>query len=152
MANIFEMIGSRNNIRKLTVLNDHTSFVNRGINSSYYSDTRGVDIDKVKSFVTYMYSQYSSSFTVYEVNASYASIKTQIDSARPFLINVGNNLYGQGTYHSVACYAYNRMVSTTTGYYLSFAKIADGINNSGRYLLVSSIQSCKMYYTVVNAW
>ena len=40
--------------------------------------------------------------------------------------------------HAVVCFAYTRMVSSSTGYYKTYLKIADGLNDEPRYIDLSS--------------
>jgi hypothetical protein len=71
--------------------------------------------------------------------ATYSRISTELENQRPFYLTLNDHSYYGD--HGVAGFAYTRLQSETTGYYLSFVKIADGWSHSGRYLDISSIQS-----------
>ena len=61
----------------------------------------------------------------------------ELKNHRPFYLTL-RAYPGYGN-HGVVGYAYTRLQSKTTGYYLSFVKIADGWANYGRYLGITSL-------------
>lgn len=154
MANVLEMMGTRYNIKKITTYYTHTSIVNTCMTqvNGLYVERLGVAQGNMKNYLEKAYSHFASDYSIYSVKSTYDNIKSNINLNRTFIIDVfGNNLYNDA-YHAVTAYAYCRLRSTSTGYYASYVKIADGINSSGRYLTISSIQNCNMYYASVRTW
>ena len=85
-------------------------------------------------------------------NINYTNIKTSLSNDRLVYVLIdGHEYYGD---HHVLCYAYTRLVSSTTGNYYSYIKVADGWFSSPRYIDLISLNGDKYweveYYSYVN--
>ena len=92
----------------------------------------------------------------YSINATvqngksitYNSIRNDLSNGSLLYVSLVDAENYNGGNHSVMCFAYNRMVRQTTGYYLSFLKVADGWNDSGRYVVMGNVGSESEYFPV----
>ncbi len=85
-------------------------------------------------------------------NINYSNINTSLSNDRlVYVLLDGHDYYGD---HHVLCYAYTRLVSSTTGNYYSYIKVADGWFSSPRYIDLISLDGDKYwevkYYSYVN--
>lgn len=140
ITNLIEMIGSYKGYSKINndtykeIFNNVASY---GIKKGYFSNSSGSSWSTLNSFIKGSFNLYGVNVTVSSKTATFNNIKTELTNHRPFYLTLKDHPeYGN---HGVAAYAYTRLQSETTGYYLSFVKIADGWVNYGRYLDISSL-------------
>lgn len=140
ITNLIEMIGSYEDYS--TINNDtykeiFENVVNYGIENDYFSNSNGSPWETLNSFIEGSFGLYDVNVTVSSKTATFSNIKTELTNHRPFYLTLKDHPeYGN---HGVAAYAYTRLQSESTGYYLSFVKIADGWENYGRYLDITSL-------------
>ena len=126
-----------------------------GISEEYYANggiAPGTPTLLVKYYIEDAFQHFGINVTAtraYLNTDAYQKIRSGLDADNPIHIGTTNHPY-YGT-HALVGYAYCRAVSQTTGYYLSYVKVADGnrgidrngnyIDATGRYLDISSISS-----------
>ena len=142
ITNLMEMIGAYKRYPQITNLSYQQLFkriADYGEQNKYfvngdctYWDTEGV-------YIIGCFDMLNLTARVTDKTATFANIKSELTNHRPFYLTLYSHPYYRN--HAVVGYAYNRAQSETTGDYLSFVKIADGWNTSGRYLDIASIQS-----------
>lgn len=112
-----------------------------GINYNYYTninnDYGGTNYEKAGIYAQKVFNHYSINANVSsKLPSTYSNIKSNLGNGSLLLVNlVNHSTYGN---HFVMGFACNRMVSQSTGYYLSFIKVSDGWNTSARYVTVAS--------------
>lgn len=142
VANIIQIVGRQRNISSITSKSSAQIFDRAlfdGDQSGHYDRTKTVFSEKLieecwkRGYGITVDSQFKA--------ANYTTIKNEIDNNRPFFLDIRKNpIYNQSNEkdkwgdHAVVGYAYTRFLNTTTGYYKSFVKIADGWFRGGRYL------------------
>lgn len=69
---------------------------------------------------------------------TYDNVKTSLTNNRLMYVSLlGHNYYG---YHAVACYAYTRLQSSSTGWYKTYIKVVDGwVTGAKRYIDLASV-------------
>ena len=142
ITNLMETIGSYNDYPQITNRSYQEIFnlvVNYGIQNGYYSNGGGANFSRFHAYISGSFDALSLTARTSDKVASFANIKNELNNHRPFIISLYSHSYYKN--HFVFGYAYNRVQSETTGDYISFVKIADGHNSSGRYLDIASIQS-----------
>ncbi len=143
ITNLIEMLGEYHNYSKITddtYREIYENVATYGINEGYYVNDKenGTTYwSTLNKYIKGSFDLYDLSATVTSRTATLSNIKTELTNHRPFYLT----LYSHPEYgnHGVAGYAYTRLISETTGYYLSFLKIADGWASHGRYLDITSI-------------
>lgn len=140
ITNLLEMIGSYKGYSKInnaTYKEIFENVANYGIKNNYFSSADGSPHNTLNSFIKGSFGLYGVNVTVSSKTATFSNIKTELTNHRPFYLTlIDHPAYGD---HGVATYAYTRLKSETTGYYLSFVKIADGWVSYGRYLDIASL-------------
>lgn len=141
ITNLIEMIGSYRGIYSINKYSHNEIFrkvANYGIKKGYFSNANGSPWEYESNFVKGAFSLFGVNVTMLTTEeVTYNNVKYYINLDRPFYLTLkGHSSYGN---HAVAGYAYTRFVSTTTGYYKSFIKIADGWNSTGRYIDLSHV-------------
>lgn len=134
MANIIQIIGRQRNIASIKNKTSHEiqdKAVNDGLDSGYFVNRQGTG--HIDLFIGECWKRgYGITVSSSWKRATYATIKNEIDNNRPFILSVRNTVVYND--HAVAGYAYTRFLNTTTGYYKSFVKVADGRAAAGRYM------------------
>lgn len=128
---------------KLSYSNANNVFVNVanvGISNGYYSKSGGgVYPSKAAPYIKKIFNKYgvSASTAVYspEPSNAYNIIKSSL--AKNHLIYVALTKHSTYNNHAVICFAYTRLRSTSTGWYKTYMKVADGWNSGGRYIDLS---------------
>lgn len=144
ITNLIEMVGGKRNISKITSTNYKTIFkkvADLGISNGYYvnSTQGGSGHSTLNTYIKKSFGLFGVTTSVSSSTVTYDRIKSAIDTNKLFYLSLTNHPYYGN--HGVAAFAYNRVKSNTTGYYLSFVKIADGWSSSGRYLDVAGLQN-----------
>lgn len=108
-----------------------------GINNGYYEITGGTSDAASGNYIKGVFSMFGKNIAVSSLyNIQFENIKTRLKDNDLIYFSVNShNIYGT---HIVVCYAYCRLVSTKTGWYKTFYKVADGWNSSGRYIDVGT--------------
>lgn len=122
-----------------------------GINNGYYTNSSngGTYINCIYNYIVKSMNYYSINATVQNGKSiTYNSIRNDLSNGSLLYVSLVDAENYNGGNHSVMCFAYNRMVSQTTGYYLSFLKVADGWNDSGRYVVMGNVGSESEYFPV----
>lgn len=84
----------------------------------------------------------------YYITLNYNNLKAALSNNNLLYVMISNHpVY---SYHAVACFAYTRLISQSTGYFKTYLKVADGLNNSGRYIDLSTVLSYQFYKVVFN--
>lgn len=142
ITNLLRMVGEYQDNKNVTSKTDseiYQDVVEIGIQNSYYSGNEGTYRATSAQYVQVCFNDYGMNATVKNKSVSYDAAKTEIDNDRLFYLSLWkHDNYGT---HAVACFAYARLKSSSTGYYKSFLKIADGWVHSGRYLDMSDLES-----------
>jgi len=142
ITNLLEMIGGYNDYSSITSEDYEDIFeavADYGIENNYYNNPGGSPRSTLPDYIEGAFDLFDVTVTVTNYTATYSRISTELENQRPFYLTLNDHSYYGD--HEVAGFAYTRLQSETTGYYLSFVKIADGWSHSGRYLDISSIQS-----------
>lgn len=127
------------------------STVNPGL--TLYVRNIGVDPGDVPTYVKGAVRRIVSNAAYTKKTATFANIKSELTARRPFVLEMFKNATDSGyPKHAVAAYAYNRLVSSTTGAYKSFVKVADGEVTAGRYIDIATIQSSSMAVMHCVSW
>lgn len=143
ITNLIEMLGEYHSYSKIendTYQKIYKNVATYGINEGYYvnDEKNGTTYwSTLNEYIEGAFDLYDLTATVTSKTATLNNIKTELTNHRPFYLT----LYSHPEYgnHGVTGYAYTRLISETTGYYLSFLKIADGWASYGRYLDITSI-------------
>lgn len=143
ITNLLRMVGEIKNNAYVKSKSDaeiYTDVVSIGTNNGYYDVDEGTYRSSLNQYLRVCFANYGMSSTVSSyTGVTYERAKTEIDNHRPFYISLINHTnYGN---HGVAALAYTRLQSSSTGYYKSFVKIADGWLSDGRYLDIADIGS-----------
>lgn len=143
ITNLILAVGTRYP-SKLSFKNANNVFVNVanvGSNNGYYSKSGGgtkrtnLPAYIKKSFNYYNVSPYVSACTQIAPKNAYETVKNHLALNRLVYVSLSeNSIYCDNQGHGVICFAYTRLRSTSTGWYKTYLKLADGWNNSGRYL------------------
>ena len=117
-----------------------TLIANYGLGYNYFSNQSGTDGVTVTEYTRNSFLCFGISLSVSNINAlgSFDELKRHLlndDLLIVFLWNF-DNYYNN---HFVMCYGYTRLQSQTTGYYLTYMNIADGLSLSPRYLVLASV-------------
>lgn len=141
ITNLLRMIGEYRNVSKVKNMTDEEIFnevVSIGTRNGFYSAAEGTERAYLSQYIQISFRDFGMNASVSSTNnVTYDFVKNQINNNRPFLLDLyGHPNYGQ---HSVACFAYTRLKSSSTGYYKSFIKIADGRARVGRYLDLTDV-------------
>lgn len=144
ITNLIEMIGGYHDYSAITsedyddIFEDVAEY---GIDNDYYvnSSSGTTYWATLPDYIEGAFDLFDVTVTVTNYTATYNRIKTELENQRPFYLTLYDHTYYGN--HGVAGFAYTRLQSQTTGYYLSFVKIADGWAHSGRYMDISAIQS-----------
>lgn len=103
-----------------------------------YTQKAGTDVGRCPYYILdclYYYDIPTNVVGNYE--SSYESIKYHLEEGCLLYMTLnGHSIYKN---HAIVCFAYTRMVSSKTGFYKTYLKIADGWSNSPRYLNLSDI-------------
>ena len=141
------MYGNRYNstIRNTSASTVFSRVASIGTANGYFNSSTGTSRSTAGSYVRAAFNAYGVSTSVYGLySANYSNIKSSLLSNRLIYLGISNHGY-YGAAHAVACYAYTRLVSTTTGYYKTYVKVADGFSSSGRYIDLSSLTDGQYY-------
>lgn len=143
ITNLIEMLGEYHNYSKIEN-NTYTKIYNNvatyGINNNYYvndKDTGTTYWATLNEYIEGSFGLYGLTATVTSKKATLSNIKVELNLHRPFYLSLFSHPHYNN--HGVAGYAYGRLISETTGSYLSFLKVADGHAKYGRYLDIASI-------------
>ena len=110
-----------------------------GVNRGYYQNPGGTDRDYVNTYIREAFALFNIFVAVTTTPVTYERVKNAIDANNPIHISTYDHSY-YGT-HALVGYAYNRVISETTGNFISFIKVADGWEYGGRYIDVYCLQS-----------
>lgn len=118
--------------------------VNEENNNEYFTSP-GTPVETTPDFIKKGFAKFRVQVRVYGTyTPTYDNVKNATTSNRLMYLIVWNNKpYGN---HALVGYAYTQLVNGS-GSYISFLKVADGWNRSGRYLPISSLSS-DAYYEV----
>ncbi len=134
------MIGSYKNYSRITSENYSDIFLavaDYGVKNKYFNEASGSCLGTLDSYIAGSFGLYGVNATVTSKDATFNNVKSELTNHRPFYLSLNqHSYYGD---HGVVGYAYTRLQSETTGYYLSFIKIADGEALYGRYLDIACI-------------
>ena len=141
ITNLLRMIGEYRNVSKVKNMSDEEIFnevVAIGTRNGYFTANGGTARATANQYIQMSFRDFGMNASVSSTsNVTYDFVKNQINNNKPFYLSIfGHPNYGQ---HEVACFAYTRLKSSSTGYYKSFIKIADGWARVGRYLDLTDV-------------
>ncbi len=112
--------------------------------SNWYFSTLGTPMATAGTYIDAAFDMYNINATVYgQTIISYNNVKNALNNNRLLYTMLTNHsIYGN---HAVVTYAYTRLISTTTGLYKTYLKVADGWNTSGRYIDTATASSDSFY-------
>ena len=143
ITNILETVGRYRGYSSIISTSNYIIFdrvLELGVANHYFlSEEDGTARGLVNNYIRDAFALFGITVTSTTIPLRYENITSAIGTNNPVYISLWRNS-GYGT-HAVMGYAYNRTRSETTGYYLSFIKIADGANRHGVYLDFASIMS-----------
>lgn len=91
------------------------------------------------AYIKECFKEYGLTATCTKKTISYSNIKTSLSNDHLlYLMATGHPTYGN---HAMACYAYTRLVSSTTGLYKTYLKVADGWSTRPRYVDLATMTS-----------
>lgn len=147
VTNMLRMYGNRENISAIksksnTELFEKTIYVGSGLyyfnlNIQLGTITIGGTFDSsAGAFIRSSFEEFGLTSNSVRKNISYDNIKSSLSKdCLLYLILKNHNIYSN---HHLVCYAYSRMVSQTTGYFITYLKVADGWSTSPRHICLSS--------------
>lgn len=142
-SNVVIMLGEYNNISSVVnstpsaILNN---IINYGLNHNYNEPGGGTTVSTLNQYFKEVMGEYDMDISTPVNHYVSDSIVTAILGQHvPTYLGLSyNSIYGS---HGVAVYAYTRLKDQSTNQTVSFIKIADGWNTSGRYLEISTLES-----------
>lgn len=91
------------------------------------------------AYIKDCFSEYGLNASCTKKDISYDNVKSSLANDHLlYLMVMGHSTYGN---HHMVCYAYTRLVSTTTGLYKTYLKVADGWSTSPRYVDLATATS-----------
>lgn len=151
ITNMLKMYGDRFNIS--SIKNDTVDELFGSVlwigNAKYYfnADIRvdgkvifgGTIMALAGSYIKDCFKEYGLTATCTKKAISFNNIKTSLRNDHLlYLMATSHPTYGS---HAMACYAYTRLVSVTTGSYKTYLKVADGWSSSPRYVDLATLTS-----------
>lgn len=152
ITNLIKIIGNYRHYSPVTSKSASQIFntvVKLGIDNGYYINPTGTKPSYVPTYIRQSFAKFGIDVSMTSSTVTYDRVKSAINAYKPFHISLTKNPYYNNQNHGVAAYAYTRLKSQSTGYYLSFVKIADGWVADGRYLSISDLSSDKMHVITV---
>ncbi len=141
ITNLIVLVGNYRNYALVKNTNVNTIFSNvaqYGISHGYYSKANGTPTATSDEYIKEAFASYNISVSVSTVPVNYTNVKNAINGYNPLHVKVlSNSIYGN---HSVVGYAYT-VLENQYDDRISFVKIADGWNTSGRYLPIYTLSS-----------
>lgn len=146
ITNMLRMYGNRFNVSSIKRLTDYalfTAVVKQGDGKYYFNmdiGSLGGTINALTgAYISECFDNYGLDATCTRTDISYDNIRATLLRDRLMdIIVMGHGTYGR---HQIVGYAYTRLVSTTTGYYKTYVKIADGWSTSPRYADLATLTS-----------
>lgn len=123
-----------------------SSVVSYGNTWGYYDPSSGTLRGSASEYIRLCFAQRGVSVYVNgKYNVNYDNVKKSLGDNQLLYVSLDSHpCYNN---HAVACFAYTRLKSTSTGWYKTYIKVADSWSTNARYIDMASVSECK-YWSV----